>query len=445
MKSVIRKALIAGIAACSGFSLIPVSEVAAAPSQTVQFQLPRLGETSPDVTRLQQAIVARGFTLRGGITGNFNEATRTALRNLQKVAGFRPTGRVDARTAKFLGIGDVVVPAKNAAATVVQAAVKPVAQPAAPVVMFKLGDRNETVRQIQQAMLRDGIGLRGGADGIFGAGTRAAVGEFQKRRGLPITGDVDQATMSAITAMTPSAAPAPAPVAAPAAAPAAGITLSNLPRRGEKSENVRALQNALIANGIEVKGGVDGVFGVATAVSITNFQQSRGLNASGALDAPTAAALGLIPSLEQLGLPSMRVFPMQGRCSFVDSWGDPRSGGRVHEGTDVIGPRGLAIYAVMDGVITRTYSGLALGGNAIRLTVADGTYFYYSHLDSFAPGITNGTPVRAGQIIGYNGSTGNAGSPHLHFEIHPQGGAAINPYPLLKAIDGCSNEAVLPQ
>ena len=441
MKSVVRKAVIAGVISCIGLNVV-VEGTSAATVQAVQPQLPRLGDTSPDVTRLQQAIVARGFTLRGGITGSFNEATRSALRNLQKVAGLRPTGRVDARTAKFLGLGTIVVPAKQApAATVVQAAVT-VATPSAP--MFKVGDRGETVRQIQQAMLRDGIGLRGGADGVFGQGTRAAVGEFQKRRGLPITGDVDQATMSAITAMAPAAAPAPAPVVA-APAPAAGITLANLPRRGETSENVRAVQNALIANGVQVKGGADGVFGAATTISITAFQQSRGLNASGALDAPTAAALGLIPSLEQLGLPQMRVFPMQGRCSFVDSWGEPRSGGRTHEGTDVIGARGLAIYAVMDGVITRTYSGLALGGNAIRLTIADGTYFYYSHLDSFAPGIANGTPVRAGQIIGYNGSTGNAGSPHLHFEIHPQGGAAINPFPLLKAIDGCANEAVLPQ
>ena len=441
MKSVVRKAVIAGVISCIGLNVV-VEGTSAATVQAVQPQLPRLGDTSPDVTRLQQAIVARGFTLRGGITGSFNEATRSALRNLQKVAGLRPTGRVDARTAKFLGLGTIVVPAKQApAATVVQAAVT-VATPSAP--MFKVGDRGETVRQIQQAMLRDGIGLRGGADGVFGQGTRAAVGEFQKRRGLPITGDVDQATMSAITAMAPAAAPAPAPVVA-APAPAAGITLANLPRRGETSENVRAVQNALIAHGVQVKGGADGVFGAATTSSITAFQQSRGLNASGALDAPTAAALGLIPSLEQLGLPQMRVFPMQGRCSFVDSWGEPRSGGRTHEGTDVIGARGLAIYAVMDGVITRTYSGLALGGNAIRLTIADGTYFYYSHLDCFAPGIANGTPVRAGQIIGYNGSTGNAGSPHLHFEIHPQGGAAINPFPLLKAIDGCANEAVLPQ
>ena len=443
MKSAVRKAVIAGLIASVGFNMIVEGTVAAATTESVQPQLPRLGDTSPDVTRLQQAIVARGFTLRGGITGSFNEATRTALRNLQKVAGFRPTGRVDARTAKFLGISEIALPAKQApAATVVQAAVQ--TAPATTASLIKLGDRGETVRLVQQAMLRDGIGLPGGADGVFGQGTRAAVGEFQKRRGLSITGDVDQATMNAITAATPVAAPAPAPVVA-AAAPAAGITLANLPRRGETSENVRTLQNTLIANGVQVKGGADGVFGAATSISITAFQQSRGLNASGALDAPTAAALGLIPSLEQLGLPQMRVFPMQGRCSFVDSWGESRSGGRSHEGTDIIGARGLAVYAVMDGVVTRTYSGLALGGNAIRLTIADGTYFYFAHLDSFAPGIANGTAVRAGQIIGYNGSTGNAGSPHLHFEVHPQGGAAINPYPLLKAIDGCANEAVLPQ
>jgi murein DD-endopeptidase MepM/ murein hydrolase activator NlpD len=276
---------------------------------------------------------------------------------------------------------------------------------------------------------------------VYGRATTAAVAEFQKRRGLAITGVVDQVTMAAISAMNPVVTPA----AVPAAPTAAGITIHNLPKRGETSENVRTLQNALIARGITVKGGADGVFGVATQIAITTFQGQNGLGSSGALDAPTAAALGLIPSLEQLGLPRMQAFPMQGRCSFVDSWHEPRSGGRLHEGTDIIGARGLAIYAVMDGAISRTYSGLALGGNAIRLTVADGTYFYYSHLDGFAPGIAAGVSVRAGQLIGYNGSTGNAGSPHLHFEVHPQGGAAINPYPLLKAIDGCSNTAVLPQ
>lgn len=441
MKSAFVKVTVAAIVTLGTLSAIGTPSLSAATVASVQPQLPKLGDSNPDVTRLQQAIVARGFTLRGGITGTFNASTRTALRNLQKVAGFRPTGRLDARTAKFLGLTSLnVAPAakRNAKASTVAAT----ATAAPTVIVTRVGDRNETVRIVQQAMLKDGIGLAGGADGIYGNATSAAVAEFQKRRGLPITGLVDQATMNAISAMSPVVA---APVAPAVPAAVAGISIQNLPKRGERSENVRTLQNALIANNITVKGGADGVFGVATAIAITTFQTQRGLASSGALDAPTAAALGLIPSLEQLGLPQMQVFPMQGRCSFVDSWHEPRNGGRVHEGTDIIGARGLAIYAVMDGVITRTYTGLALGGNAIRLTVADGTYFYYSHLDGFAPGITSGVSVRAGQLIGYNGSTGNAGSPHLHFEVHPQGGAAINPYPLLKAIDGCSNTAVLPQ
>jgi peptidoglycan hydrolase-like protein with peptidoglycan-binding domain len=467
--------------------------------------LPRFGDSSPEVARLQQAIMARGFTLPGGVTGTFNASTRTALRSLQKVAGFKASGVVDARTAKFLGLvdmqpvsrtalpavgqsGDAVwsvqqalinkgVPVKGGAdgkfgtataraiaafqkksgiavtsrldeATAVAlglvAAPKPVVT--ASVVTNssfpKFGDKGDVVRTIQHAMMRDSIGLPGGVDGHFGNATRAAIAEFQKRRGLAITGEIDQATMNAITALVPTpvaAAPAPAPAAA------AGITIDSLPTRGQSGDPVRSLQQALVNNGIAIKGGVDGVFGVATAVSIGNFQTARGLAVTNALDAATAAALGLIPSLEQLGLPSMKVFPMQGRCSFVDSWGEPRSGGRKHEGTDLIGPRGLAIYAVVDGVISKAYTGLALGGNSLRLTMPDGTYFFYSHLDSFAPGIAAGVPVRAGQIIGYNGSTGNAGSPHLHFEVHPRGGAAVNPYPLLKAIDGCNNTNVLPQ
>lgn len=438
MKSVVSKIAVAASIAIGTLTVVGGPSAFAATTPSIHVQLPRLGDSNPDVTSLQKAIMARGFTLRGGVTGTFNENTRTALRNLQRVAGFKPTGRLDARTAKFLGLTTLnVVPAakKTTKSSDVVAA--------ATVIVVRSGDRSDTVRLVQQAMQRDGIGLAGGADGIYGNATSAAVAEFQKRRGLPITGQVDQATMNAISAVIPPVAAAPAPVAAPAAQ--TEITIQNLPRRGQRSENVRILQNTLIANGITVQGGADGVFGGATAMAVTTFQNQRGLTASGVLDAPTAAALGLIPSLEQLGLPRMQAFPMQGRCSFVDSWHEPRSGGRLHEGTDVIGARGLAVYAVMDGVITRTYSGMALGGNAIRLTIADGTYFYYSHLDGFAPGIASGVSVRAGQVIGYNGSTGNAGSPHLHFEIHPQGGAAINPFPLLKAIDGCSNTAVLPQ
>jgi murein DD-endopeptidase MepM/ murein hydrolase activator NlpD len=126
-----------------------------------------------------------------------------------------------------------------------------------------------------------------------------------------------------------------------------------------------------------------------------------------------------------------------GKCSFVDSWHAPRPGGRLHEGVDIIAARGLPLVAVKDGVITKMLTNQTLSGNAIRLTIADGTYFYYAHLDAFAEGITVGTQVSAGQVIGYNGSTG-ATSSHLHFEVHPRGGEAVNPYPFVKAVDACN-------
>ena len=435
---IIRKAIVATsvvIGTSITATAFAVSPVSAHHIQGKSNSLPTFGESGPEVTRLQQAIVARGFTIKGGIDGSFGPATRIALKSLQKVAGFAPTGTLDAKTAKFLGLVDVA----------------PISASNFPTV----GTSGDTVWSLQQALINNGIQVKGGADGKFGIATSIAIGKFQLSKGLKVTKSVDEATAIALGLL---AAPAPAPKAsskknvvaasAPvvAAAPAteSSITIDTLPQRGQKSENVRALQNALIAAGIEVKGGADGVFGVATSVSIGKFQSAKGLNVTTALDAPTAAALGLIPSLAELGMPTLQAFPVQGRCGFTDSWQAPRPGGRHHEGVDIIGARGLAIYAVADGVITKLLTGGTLSGNSIRLTIADGTYFFYAHLDGFAAGLTAGQSVRAGQIIGYLGSTG-ATSNHLHFEVHPKGGAAVNPYPIVKAVDACHVTELLPQ
>lgn len=352
--------------------------------------LPVLGDSGATVTRLQEALVSRGFTLKGGIDGVFSNSTQSTLKNFQKVAGFKATGRLDEQTAKFLGLISADQPAKKkvkAASTVASAV--PVA-PAAPVAPTAKPVVNKTV--------------------------------------APVVAPV-----------------AVAPVAA--STPIEGmLTINTLPVRGQRSDAVRLVQEKLIANSIEVKGGADGIFGVATTVSITNFQNSRGINPTGAVDLQTAVALGVLPDLATLGIPTISVFPSQGRCSFVDSWHETRSGGRLHIGVDIIGPKGLALYAVVDGTITKTYGAEAsLSGNALRLTTGDGTYFFYAHLDSFAAGIAVGSVVRAGQIIGYMGATGNAGTPHLHFEVHPLGGEAVNPYPVIKAVDACHVTEVLPQ
>lgn len=129
--------------------------------------------------------------------------------------------------------------------------------------------------------------------------------------------------------------------------------------------------------------------------------------------------------------------PVAGPVTFVDSWGAPRSGGRAHEGVDMIAARGTPIVAIHSGVIQRATAS-TLGGITLWLRSDAGDEYYYAHMDGYAEGITSGVRVNEGQVIGFNGSTGNAPAhlPHLHFEYHPGGGSAVNPYPLVRSLCG---------
>ena len=134
---------------------------------------------------------------------------------------------------------------------------------------------------------------------------------------------------------------------------------------------------------------------------------------------------------------ALDVFPVEPACFYTNSWGAPRSGGRKHEGVDIIAARGKPIYAVRDGVVNKKYSGAKLAGNGIAIQIKDGTYYFYGHLDRFAEGIRKGSKVKAGDIIGYVGSTGATLVPHLHFEVHPKGGKAVDPTPYVATVDRC--------
>ena len=120
--------------------------------------------------------------------------------------------------------------------------------------------------------------------------------------------------------------------------------------------------------------------------------------------------------------------------SYVDSWGAPRSGGRSHQGTDVMAPHGARVFAFVNGVVSRE-STSSNGGIQLYLQGDNGVEYFYAHLSGYA--VSTGARVRAGQLIAYNGQTGNAQytAPHVHFEVHV-GGSPVNPYPHLKPVCG---------
>ena len=142
------------------------------------------------------------------------------------------------------------------------------------------------------------------------------------------------------------------------------------------------------------------------------------------------------------GWVTLQALPTQGPCWYHDTWGAPRSGGRRHVGTDIFTVRGEYVYAVADGTLTgRKWAQPGnISGNAWRLTGSDGTAYFYAHLSDFAPDLGVGSRVRACQIIGWIGKTGNTVVDHLHFEIRPGGGNPVNPYPILRAQGGACNQ-----
>jgi murein DD-endopeptidase MepM/ murein hydrolase activator NlpD len=156
----------------------------------------------------------------------------------------------------------------------------------------------------------------------------------------------------------------------------------------------------------------------------------------------TTALLAALRPLEALGFSHEEAvrdgfghFPVGGYASFRDDFGDFRAGPPVHphEGNDIFAAFDTPVRAPFDGVVR--FGSDPLGGQAAYLTQADGTYFYVCHLNSYAPDVASGSAVTQGRVIGLVGDTGDArgGAPHAHFEIHPRGGPAVNPKPILDA------------
>lgn len=129
----------------------------------------------------------------------------------------------------------------------------------------------------------------------------------------------------------------------------------------------------------------------------------------------------------------IRVFPISsaGAPSFADDFGVPGQTGKPHQGIDIFAAEGTPVLAVDDGALR--FAEDPMGGHAFYLTTGDGVTYYGAHLS----GYQGPSPRRvvAGETIGYVGHTGNAAhtASHLHFEAHPAGGPAVDPYADLRA------------
>jgi len=147
-------------------------------------------------------------------------------------------------------------------------------------------------------------------------------------------------------------------------------------------------------------------------------------------------------------------FPVEGAVRFSDDFGDPRSGGRTHAGNDLMGSKMQKLLSTVDGRVTFTrVDASGLSGNMLTIRDAEGWQYRYIHINNdtpgtddganpanaiFAPGITTGTSVRAGQHVAFLGDSGNAEgtAPHLHFEIIRPDGSPINPWTSLRLAQG---------
>jgi murein DD-endopeptidase MepM/ murein hydrolase activator NlpD len=149
------------------------------------------------------------------------------------------------------------------------------------------------------------------------------------------------------------------------------------------------------------------------------------------------APLDVIPRLTASGY----VFPVYGAASFTNSFNAPRATTGWHHGEDIFAPLGAPVLAVANGIVY-SVGWNKVGGLRFWLQDLAGNEFYYAHLSAFSPLAINGAQVRAGDVIGFVGNTGDAEHTpyHLHFEIHPVSllyrgydGSAVPPYPYLMA------------
>ncbi|MFQ5574267.1 MAG: murein hydrolase activator EnvC family protein [Terriglobia bacterium] len=204
-------------------------------------------------------------------------------------------------------------------------------------------------------------------------------------------------------------------------------TTDYLAALGKQLNSKLAAEQRLLSR---VKGDIARIIAQDQARAIAAARKNRGggrrVSRGAARGIPISSVGGKVPQgYKRVG---DFIFPVAAPNRFSNDWGNPRSGGRRHKGTDIFAANGAPVVAPVGGAVQRRSGGRA--GLWTSLKGNDGNTYYFMHMSGYG----KQGQVNAGDTIGYVGSTGNASasSPHLHFELHPGGGGAANPYPHLK-------------
>lgn len=362
-----------------GAMLLVPAAVPAAPPEAGLSLIGASAPQAPGTSRPTLSLGSRGSAVRAlqkrlgvAVDGQFGPVTRRAVVALQRSRGLAADGIVGPRTWQAL---DGTAPTSSSSAT----GRRP---------NLRLGSTGAAVAAAQK--LLTAAGHRAAADGRFGPVTHAAVVAFQRARGLAVDGVVGPGTWGALT------------------------------RGGSGSLSLISTSSPAPWRTFGAR-----AYAVRRGDTLASVAASEGSTA-----AALATANRLAPG-SRLSVGSTLQVPGSWRCpvrggGFINDYGFARIG-HVHEGNDIFAVRGAPVLAPVKGRADQRTGGL--GGNSVHLYGADGNRYYFAHLDSYG---TKGS-VDAGTVIGYVGNTGNAITtvPHLHFEIHPAGGAAVNPFPTL--------------
>ncbi len=326
-----------------------------------------LGDQGVEVEAVQRSVGV-------AVDGMFGPMTRAAVQAVQTAAELTADGIVGPLTWAALDQG------RSASGTPVTAvAARPV---------LRQGDTGSAVVQLQTLLTRAGDSTS--PDGSFGPATQAAVVAFQRSHGLAGDGVVGPLTWAALVATSPRSNPTPVSIT--------------------ETWRIIGSRTYVVQGGdtwISIAAATD-----STATALTTANQATGTSQ------PTVGRSIQVPGDWRCPAPG---------ASFVNDYGAPRPQGRVHLGNDMFAARGTPVRAPVSGRAEQVTG--PIGGNAVHLYGNDGHRYYFAHLDGFGLAGT----VAADAVIGYVGNTGNAITtpPHLHFEVHPGGGEAVNPFPTI--------------